>query len=748
MTSQANNENNRQYDEVQKQLGLTVTLELESHHPTTCSRNNMMNIQIPPAFPTNCLSLHNMSSMNRSTQQHHDQQQQQQQQQYPPIITLARRVFSKHQGSKHKNKQRKTNATRDDFITTWKPTPVQLQCWPILTCSNTTNKSSGSTAGNLIALAPTGSGKTLGYSIPMVQTCLERVPTSFMDTTTTTATYYRKIHGLVLVPTRELSIQVSKVLKLTAKCANELLKRRNVISSMAIYGGVKKEEQIKELLGEIETGQEEKTGGEEEKNKDGTLSFLLLSATPMRLMDLLGFNVVEHNNGHGDDNDAKEKNCHPSHTHHHHHDVQHPSLLIRSLFSTTQFLVIDEADRMATHVDISQQVGQIVRFVKETSSCLDHQCLFSATLPEKALSVCHGWVSTPRVCVRVHAWTVGSSTVTATATATTTKDATSNKHLPKRGRMDLSTIPSHITQVLHVCSNHKKPRKLLHTIEKIRKQEQQGSTNNNDDGKRKKRRNKGLMIVFFGRIKTLQYVEKLLVKEGIQCLPFHSQMNQPKRERQLHLFKCGKVPILLATDIAARGIHCNNVEYVINYDFPSSLEQYVHRCGRAGRHKVHGDGDGGGDGGDDDDNVQSSSMQTSTVYSFFHRELAPMAKDVIELLCKSNSWVDPNLLALVPDSERSMEQVGQQHKRKRRKRGMVEASTTANDKVHAHHHVDDHDHDHENGHDHDDEDAQDDDDEEDDEFASLGQNRIIFQRASHVQDDSDDDDDDENTNQE
>jgi len=93
----------------------------------------------------------------------------------------------------------------------------------------------------------------------------------------------------------------------------------------------------------------------------------------------------------------------------------------------------------------------------------------------------------------------------------------------------------------------------------------------------------------------------------------------------------GKTPILLATDIAARGIHISNVNYVVNYDFPSSLDQYVHRCGRAGR-------------------KQSLSGEVSqyppTVYSFFTREFKAMADSVIELLQACNAWIDPNLLEL------------------------------------------------------------------------------------------------------
>ena len=68
-------------------------------------------------------------------------------------------------------------------------------------------------------------------------------------------------------------------------------------------------------------------------------------------------------------------------------------------------------------------------------------------------------------------------------------------------------------------------------------------------------------------------VHDLLRKDHIQGIALHSQMSQQKRESQLNLFRCGKCPILLATDVVARGIHIKSVEYIINYDFPGSLEQ-------------------------------------------------------------------------------------------------------------------------------------------------------------------------------
>lgn len=71
----------------------------------------------------------------------------------------------------------------------------------------------------------------------------------------------------------------------------------------------------------------------------------------------------------------------------------------------------------------------------------------------------------------------------------------------------------------------------------------------------------------------MPHIFYLVVIAGHKAAEFHSQMNQSVREKTLMNFKSGKMPTLLATDIAARGIHVNNIEYVINYDFPGSLEQ-------------------------------------------------------------------------------------------------------------------------------------------------------------------------------
>ncbi|MBB4153854.1 ATP-dependent RNA helicase RhlE [Sphingomonas jinjuensis] len=78
-------------------------------------------------------------------------------------------------------------------------------------------------------------------------------------------------------------------------------------------------------------------------------------------------------------------------------------------------------------------------------------------------------------------------------------------------------------------------------------------------------------------------VVKLLAGNGIQANAIHGNKSQGQRERALGLFKSGEVPILVATDIAARGIDVSGVSHVINFELPNVPEQYVHRIGRTAR---------------------------------------------------------------------------------------------------------------------------------------------------------------------
>ncbi|MBR6218951.1 MAG: DEAD/DEAH box helicase, partial [Clostridia bacterium] len=78
-------------------------------------------------------------------------------------------------------------------------------------------------------------------------------------------------------------------------------------------------------------------------------------------------------------------------------------------------------------------------------------------------------------------------------------------------------------------------------------------------------------------------VSSYLNRSGFACEGIHGDMNQSQRTRVMEGFKSARIPILVATDVAARGIDVNDIDYVINYDLPPSSEIYVHRIGRTGR---------------------------------------------------------------------------------------------------------------------------------------------------------------------
>jgi len=91
-------------------------------------------------------------------------------------------------------------------------------------------------------------------------------------------------------------------------------------------------------------------------------------------------------------------------------------------------------------------------------------------------------------------------------------------------------------------------------------------------------------VIIFGAMK--HSVEKLsqeLTKAGIKSDAIHGNKSHGQRQRALNGFKSGQVRVLVATDVAARGIHVDNVSHVINYDLPGTFEDYVHRIGRTGR---------------------------------------------------------------------------------------------------------------------------------------------------------------------
>ena len=98
------------------------------------------------------------------------------------------------------------------------------------------------------------------------------------------------------------------------------------------------------------------------------------------------------------------------------------------------------------------------------------------------------------------------------------------------------------------------------------------------------------MVLIFSRMKhSADRVARNLENKGIKTATLHSNRSQSQRLRALKDFKSGVVRVLVATDIAARGIDVDGISHVVNYDFPMHSEDYVHRIGRTGRAHEVGD---------------------------------------------------------------------------------------------------------------------------------------------------------------
>jgi superfamily II DNA/RNA helicase len=95
-------------------------------------------------------------------------------------------------------------------------------------------------------------------------------------------------------------------------------------------------------------------------------------------------------------------------------------------------------------------------------------------------------------------------------------------------------------------------------------------------------------IIFTSTKKGTDELQRLLKKEGIKAASIHGDRSQDERNRALNAFKNGKVPVIVATDVLARGIDIKGVSIIINYDVPNNSDDYVHRIGRTGRYDKSG----------------------------------------------------------------------------------------------------------------------------------------------------------------
>jgi len=94
--------------------------------------------------------------------------------------------------------------------------------------------------------------------------------------------------------------------------------------------------------------------------------------------------------------------------------------------------------------------------------------------------------------------------------------------------------------------------------------------------------------MFVNRKDEARRVKELLETYGVSCALLSGDVEQHQRIRRLERFREGKIRVLVATDVASRGLHVEGISHVINYNMPQDVEEYVHRIGRTGRAGANG----------------------------------------------------------------------------------------------------------------------------------------------------------------
>ncbi|HTL40712.1 MAG TPA: DEAD/DEAH box helicase [Pseudolysinimonas sp.] len=312
------------------------------------------------------------------------------------------------------------------------PFPIQAQTIPLALSGQ-----------DIIGQAKTGTGKTFGFGLPLIQRLgLEPGP---------------GVQALVVVPTRELCVQVAEDLELAA--GNRATK------IVAIYGGKAYEGQVEQL----------KAGAQ------------IVVGTPGRLLDLAGQRLLS--------------------------------------LKDVKVMVLDEADKMLD-LGFLPDVEKLFAQTQPTR----HTMLFSATMPGPVVALARRFMNKP---IHIRASDPDEGLTQANI-----------KHVIYRAHaLDKDEVVARILQA----------------------------------------EGRGRTVIFTRTKRAAAKLVEELNDRGFNAAAVHGDLNQEQRERAMVAFKAGKKDILIATDVAARGIDVTDVTHVINHTVPDDPDTYLHRAGRTGR---------------------------------------------------------------------------------------------------------------------------------------------------------------------
>jgi ATP-dependent RNA helicase DeaD len=293
---------------------------------------------------------------------------------------------------------------------------------------------------DVIGQAQTGTGKTAAFGVPMVEKLNPELT---------------KVQGLVLVPTRELAMQVARQMKLFSKYAK--------LRVLAVYGGEPIGKQVRELSNGVH----------------------IVVGTPGRIIDLIERGILN--------------------------------------LACVSMVVLDEADRM-----LDMGFIEDIEFILKKTPSNRQTSLFSATIDRTVMNVCNRYMKNPK------------------------------QILVSKDEIALTQMKQFYTVVNQQAK--------FEALCKILKEE-----------------NVEKAIIFCRTRRDTSRLTDQLYRKGYRTQALHAGFTQPQRDRAITDFRTGRLSLLVATDVAARGLDIQGITHIINYDVPMDPPVYFHRIGRTAR---------------------------------------------------------------------------------------------------------------------------------------------------------------------